>query len=215
MSPLSIGMKRDQQVLLLVGVASLVGLGAYYALLVAPLLRSIRTQRESIRSAHASLQSTEGAIAREPQLRAQLEQLTLDMRALHEAMPVEETLPAVIERLSEMANQAGVKIQTIFPQRTVSDSSLPPTAHAATANLYKEVPVQIDALSGYHQLGSFLSSVERATQPMRLKNLRITSNGKESKRHNVKMVVVAYFATSQAKRAEAGSSSAMAEKPAP
>ena len=215
MSPLALGMKRDQQVLLLVGVASLVGLGAYYALLVAPLLRSIRTQRESIRSAHTSLQSTEGAIAREPQLRAQLEQLTLDMRALHEAMPVEETLPAVIERLSEMANQAGVKIQTIFPQRTTSDSSSSPTARAATANLYKEVPVQIDALSGYHQLGSFLSSVERATQPMRLKNLRITSsNAKESKRHSVKMVVVAYFATSQAKHAEAGSSAA-AEKPAP
>ena len=214
MSPLFLGAKRDQHMLVLVGGAALLGLGVYYAALVAPLWRSIQAQRESIRSARTLLQNTEQAIAHEPQLRTQLEQLTLDMKALHEAMPAEETLPAVIERLSEMANQAGVKIQTVFPQRTISDSRESSSApHAATSNLYKEIPIQIDALSGYHQLGVFLSSIERYTQPMRLKNLRITSNAKESKRHNVKMVVVAYFATSQAKHADTASSAA--EKPAP
>jgi type IV pilus assembly protein PilO len=204
MSPWPTAIKREQQVIVLVALAALVGVGVCYAVVVGPLLRSLRQQRESLRTARASLQQIEQAIAREPQWRTQLDALTFDMKALHEAMPAEEALPAVIERLSEMATRAGLKIQTIFPQRTTEGRE---SKDAPTADLYKEVPIQIDALSGYHQLGMFLSSVERHAQPMRLKNLRITSNNKDGKRHNVKMVVVAYFATSQAKHAEGASAS--------
>lgn len=208
MSPLPMAIKREQQVIVLVAGAALVGVVVCYAVVVGPLLRSLSQQRESLRAAQASLQQIKQALAREPQLRTQLDALTFDMKALHEAMPAEEILPAVIERLSEMATQAGLKIQTIFPQRTTEGRD---SKDAPTADLYKEVPIQIDALAGYHQLGMFLSSVERHAQPMRLKNLRISLSGKDGKRHNVKMVVVAYFATSQARHVEGGASASTAE----
>ena len=195
--------KHEQQVILLVAASALLGLGVYYVAVAGPVWRSLSAQREGIRTAQTSLQQIEQAIAREPQLRTQLEALTTGLKTLHEALPVEETLPASIERLSEMATQSGLKIQTIFPQRTIESRDSPPSAGGAPAELYKEVPIQIDALSGYHQLGMFLSGVERHAQPMRLKNLRVTSSSKDGKRHNVKMVVVAYFATSQAKRVDA------------
>ena len=213
MIQLPTAIRREQQVILLVAAVALVSLGAFYTLVMGPLLRSLGAQRESIRTAQTVLQHVKQTIALEPQLRTQLGELTSDLKALHEALPAEETLPASIERLSEMATQAGLKIQTIFPQRTVDSRDTPSPSTLVAADLYKEVPIQIDALSGYHQLGMFLSSVERYAQPLRLKSLRVTSSGKDGKRHNVKMVVVAYFTTSQSKRADAAPISA-AEKSA-
>ena len=54
--------------------------------------------------------------------------------------------------------------------------------------------MQIDALSGFHQLGSFLGRVESGPQPMRLRSLRLSGNPKDFRRHNSKIILIVYFA---------------------
>ena len=61
--------------------------------------------------------------------------------------------------------------------------------------LYKEIPIQIDALAGFHQMGMFLSRVESGAQPMQVRMLRISDNPSEPRRHVVKLQLVAYFAS--------------------
>jgi Tfp pilus assembly protein PilO len=119
------------------------------------------------------------------------------MRAL---LPAKEEVADVIQDLSTLAAQANVKIETIFPQQR-PPSELDPKSKGSPPTptgpaVYEKIMVQIDALAGYHHLGSFLNLVESGPRPMRVSSLRIAGNPREPKRHFIKLLIQAYFATS-------------------
>src|SRR3989338_2900230 len=99
---------------------------------------------------------------------------------------------------SGLASQTQVKIQTIFPQRPLNqpdDRLLAAQGKTATELMvYKEIPIQIDAQANYHQLGTFLSLVEASKKPMQVTTLRVSSNPKEPRWHNVSLSLLTYFA---------------------
>ena len=199
------GMKRlparDQRTIFLIGALGLGILYAYARYIVGPLGREATELGQKIRSARERLQALEAATANEATLREQYSQVEQTVKSLRTLLPAEEELAAVIGLLSDLANQAQVKIQTIFPQRSVETpealaAAIKPGSSAARPPVvYREIPIQIDALAGYHQLGEFLGLVEGGKNPMRVSSLRISANPKESKRHHIKLVLVAYFAT--------------------
>ena len=117
-------------------------------------------------------------------------------------LPAEEELPVIIERLSDLASQSGVKIQLVMPQRPLqggAGGAVPQPSAPSSPALYKEIPIEIDALAGFHQLGTFLSRIELGEQAMQLRSLRISQNAKTSRRHLVKMTLVAYVIPSAPK----------------
>ena len=208
-------LKREQQVLLGIIVAVVAAVVVYYMYLVRPLLAKVVDLERNIHLEEQKLQHVEQLVAQEPKLRTEHQELSKAMQALRDAMPPEQELASVIEHLSGLASTAGVKIQTIFPQRSLENLKVvanlnDPAAAAAEPKLYKDIPIQIEALTGFHQLGAFLGEVERGKQPMQLKSLRITENFRESRRHTVEMIVVAYFAVSNAKSDAAAQASAAA-----
>ena len=191
---------QKKQILLLEAVfLAVLILWAYYAAALKPLFGSMSRLGQEIRTKSTQLRHIEQAAAQEPQLREEHTRLSSQTQAFQTSLPAEGGLPSTIERLSDLASQTGLKIRTIFPQRTLETlgSGTDPKAEAAKPpELYKEIPIQIDALAGYHQLGSFLSRVESGPHPMKLKSLRISGDDKEPRRHNMKMILIAYFASS-------------------
>jgi len=198
--------KRDQSIALAGGLTVLMVLCGYLWYVVTPLASTVSGLSAKIKEQEQALQQIQQLTVQEPRLREEYEQLSSSMQSLRTSMPAEQELASVIEQLSGMATQAGVKIQTIFPQRSLE--SLKVVAglddkKSIKSKLFKEIPIQIEALTGFHQLGRFLGRVERGRQPMHLKSLRITSNPKELKRHTVEMVLIAYFAVSDTKQSAA------------
>jgi Tfp pilus assembly protein PilO len=187
---------REQRTLLLV-----VGLGAvifwvYSSVIVGPLGRERRAVREQVRSARLELKTLEAATANEAALREQQQKLQETVASLRELLPAEEELPAVIELLSDLASQSQVKIQTIFPQRPLQDAVGGKSKTAPEPLVYKDILVQIDALAGFHQLGTFLSLVESGEKPMQVSSLKISVDPRDSRRHHIKLLVQSYFAAS-------------------
>lgn len=189
---------REQQQLLKLIVAFVVLIPSYFMLL-SPLRQHAASLGQQAQQTKARVQTLEATTANEVSLREQAQQLDQTVATLRSALPSEEELPATIKLLSDLANETQVKIQTIFPMRD-RDSSLPPDmsggAKAQTPVVYKEVLIQIDALAGYHQLGSFLSLVESQSHPMRVSSLRISADPKETKRHRIKLVIRSFMAAS-------------------
>jgi Tfp pilus assembly protein PilO len=168
----------------------------YLVYVIGPLLRLMGRLDHSAEQETVKRKHIQQLIAQEPQLRQEFDELSKTMERLRASMPAEQELALVIEQLSGMANQAGVKIQTIFPQRSLESFKVVAGLDARSqTRLYKEIPIQIDALAGYHQLGRFLARVERGRQPVQLKSLRLTTNPKEPRRHVAELVLIAYFAT--------------------
>lgn len=191
---------REQRTVLLGGaLAALVG-WLYLAYVTGPLMREAANLGRQAQSAREQLKVLETVTANETALRAQHRQVQETVASLRRLLPSEEELPAVIERLSDLASQSQVKIQTIFPQRSSGSAEAAGGARGAEpeAVVYKEVLIQIDALAGYHQLGTFVSLVEAEDKPMRIASLQISGDSKEAKRHRVKLLLRSYFATTGA-----------------
>lgn len=199
--------KREQQALVGAILCAGVVLWVYYAYLLNPLSREVARLGQAIQANGTKLQFVQQSVGQIPQLREEYRRLSESLKSIQTALPSEEGMPTVIERLSDLASQTGVKIRTVFPQRTLESlgtlagASSPSAATKPPAvkppELYKEIPIQIDALAGFHQLGAFLSRVESGAQPMQLKTLRINGDPKEPRRHTMKIVLTAYFTTSQ------------------
>ena len=184
---------REQRTLLAGGGLALIVLWVYGAYILGPLMRESSSLGQQVQQARDRLATLEAATANEDALRKQHEQLTQTVASLRSLLPSEEELPSLIETLSDLASQTQVKIQTIFPQRPLQGTGAETTTLAPV--VYKEIPIQIDALSGYHQLGAFLGLVESGGKPIRIASLRIAANPREAKRHNVKLLLRSYFAT--------------------
>lgn len=179
--------------LVIVGLLAVGILWVYTSLIAGPLLREVRGLGQRVRDARQELRVLEAATANEAALWAQHRQLQEDVAALRDFLPDEEELPQLIELLSDLASQSQVKIQTIFPQRSMDGSATDPDADLGPT-VYKDVFIQIDAITGFHQLGVFLSLVEARDQPMQVSFLRISTHPRETRRVKVKLLIQAFFA---------------------
>ena len=195
---------REQRTLLIVVGLGIVILWMYVAAIVRPLMREVGQLTQQVREAREQLKLLEVATSNEDALREQHRQLEETVLILRKLLPGEEELPAVIELVSDMASQAQVKIQTIFPQRPVAEAAGDKTdkdenrdAGPKQPEVYKNVLIQIDALASFHQLGTFLSLVEQGDKPMQIANLRLIQDPKEMKRLRIKLLLQSYFAPSE------------------
>ena len=189
---------REQRALAAILLVCGTGIYVYVAFLVGPLWRKTMELGQQVQTSHEELLALKTATANESAIREQYQSLQKSVGSLRGFLPPEKELPAVIEALSDMARQTNVKIQTIFPQRSLADQSSAASGKKTAAIpepvVYRQVPIQIDAQSGYHQLGVFLSLVEAEPRPMELRSLRVATDPRDPKRHTIKLVINAYFA---------------------
>lgn len=188
---------REQRILLVV-VALAVGiLWTYAALIIGPLTRETARLDRQVRAAREELRVLEVATMNETLLREQHQQLQETVASLRKLLPAEEELPQVIELLTDLAGRSQVKIQTIFPQRgpeAPGQSPAPSGQGPPMPEVSKEVFIEVDAVAGFHQLGTFLSLIETGDKPMQVSSLELAADPKEPRRLQVKLVLQAYFA---------------------
>ena len=176
---------QDRGRLVFLSLLAVLFVWGYYEYILDPLWRRGSEVRTQVRAATQQLRDIEQALIQEPQLHQQRRQLEDRTARLRTTILTEDELPTMIEQLTDLAGQTGVKIQVISSQR-----ALP-----VPLSSYQEIPIQIEAFAGFHQLGAFLSRVELGTQPMQVRTLRISENPKLLRRHLVKLTLVAYAPT--------------------
>ena len=183
---------REQQQLIGIFLLAAIVLWAYYAAVFKPLLKSVMHGGEDATMAQKHLDIVKQSLTQQPQLRQEHDRLTQELQTMRTALPSEHELPSVLERLANLASQTGVKVSSILPQRTQQSVD-----KEKSSDLYKEIPIQLDAVSGFHQLGQFLSRVEAGSQPIRVKSLRISENTKDVRRPIVRLVLLGFFSTDE------------------
>ena len=102
--------RREQRTIVLAGALAVFILWAYSAYILSPLKREADRLGQDVRTAREKLKALELATSNEAVLREQQQQLNQTVGSLRKLLPSEEELPAVIERLSNLASQSGLKI---------------------------------------------------------------------------------------------------------
>lgn len=168
----------------------------YGGLILRPLCRRAIALRSEVRQQRDQLAQLEDATAQEAKLERTYQQLRQRVERMRQRLPRETELSRIIETLSELALQAGLRIQSIAPQRAVdlSDAAFLGQRPAEAPAVYQKIPIQIEALAGYHQLGAYLSLTETLEAPIQLVSLRIAGHPKYPNRHSVRMILHAFVA---------------------
>ena len=192
--------KPKQRMILLVGVFGVLGAFVYFRLLLIPRIGQASMLGKEIRAAQDQLRSLDQVLVNEDRVREQHARMLEVVASRRAHLPSEDELPSMIQRLSDLATRAQVKIQTIFPQISFTEEDLVELlAEGGAVQLpYRTIPIQIDGLGGYHEIGTFLSLVETESTPMEIESFQILANPKEFRRHNMRLVLNVFFAAGEA-----------------
>jgi Tfp pilus assembly protein PilO len=132
------------------------------------------TMQQSIDQLKADLKRVDQMKASLQNSRSQLESLNAKIRSVNE-------VSSLLEDISRIANEAGIKIEQLNPQTD------PPQLLLSSGTVkYYSLSIVIQATSSYHVLGHFINQLESANLFFTLTNLMIEDRGSEgSNRHNI------------------------------
>ena len=109
-------------------------------------------------------------------------------------LPDEKDIPDFLQDLAATAKSSDVQILSVTPHGFVKDGK------SGKDEYYSEMPVVITAKSGYHQLGSFISSLEHGERFVTVEDLDIKYDSQNPRRSNVRMVLKTYVAVDNDKK---------------
>jgi Tfp pilus assembly protein PilO len=180
--------KKDEIILITVAACCLILVG-YYFLFLAPVTSKFLLVFRGASRVGIKLADAELSINRMPMMRKEIEELRSNEDVYSSKLPREEEFPAVLESLSDMAQNAGVKITKILPVR----ESLPYSNEPSHPGIYQQKEIRIDAQCGYHELGTFIAALESAKRFMEVSDIRIEVGKVNPKRHNVQLTVKTFI----------------------
>lgn len=143
-------------------------------------IRVMNSLTPKITESSDELQRSRRNIARLPQFKADMKELTEKIEFINTKIRSKDELPFVLEKISLMANHNGVKIEQIFPDR-VGERSLLKNDQGE----YFAVPIILEVQSGYHQFGAFLSQLEREEIFMQVPEFVISDDGANPREHRI------------------------------
>lgn len=177
---------EQQRTMILIAILAVVAFIVYLNIILRPQLLRVFTAFNKMGKAASDLKNSESAIAKVPGYKANIAAYREKVDYYEKMLPAEQEIPALLEGLSKMAKDSAVKIIAITP-------ILPQENEAGANNIYQELPILINAKSGYHELGSFLSKLENADRFMMVADISVKSDSAAPKKHNVELLILTYI----------------------
>lgn len=185
MAALSLSSTRKKQIL--VGVLGAWGLVAWFNLALVPQRDHLSTLRPPIEKLRKQLSQTREGLAKLNALEATLAQMKAQFHAPVSIRPPEEQLPELLEVVAKAARGSQVHLLSVKPKQDFSQLSPGPTG-------YLELPVQVEASAGFHQIGMFLDALEQSENLVQVRELSIQEDPRDLWNHQLSLVLTMYLA---------------------
>ncbi|MBD3426179.1 MAG: type 4a pilus biogenesis protein PilO [Candidatus Omnitrophica bacterium] len=176
---------------MITGVAA-VFIALYLSFAVIPKFTELSRTSRVVNDLNDKIDLVSSRVRRLNQTTKRLEALREEQASYAEQLPVEKDIPKLLEGLASMAKSSKVKILSITPSELRADTKVP-----GSEKYYKEMPIRITAKSGYHQLGHFVSNLERGKRLIIIKDLSIRNSSGTPRMHDVRIVLNAYVSVEE------------------
>lgn len=177
--------KEQQQFLMLGGILALLAMVLGYQFIRPAMTRARDTAGPALGRVKADLDNLRRQLDRLPEVEQATSQQRAAVVALTARLAQSATLDTLLADVSVMAREAHVRIESLEPLESAGPAQ-------GSEGLYAEVPIEIHAAGGYHQLGAFLNAIESHARLMRLVRLEITGNADEPWRQSAQLIVSTY-----------------------
>jgi len=157
--------------------------------LVVPQISGIAGANEQIKKLSEDTQQVLTDRRRINLLKKNLQEARLQSRALSAKVRSIQEVPAILGIISSIANEYGVKIDQLVPEKSQQESLT-----TSADGKYYALPVVIKARCGYHMFGHFLNKLESQDLYFIMKDFIIQNDEKETNTHvfslTIKIILV-------------------------
>lgn len=182
--------------LILSVVIALVSLIVYYQFLLKPKAGSLSANFSNLKQMNEKVNQAKIDIASMPKYKDRLKTLQDKVDSYEKRTTSEEELSALLSELSKFAQKNDVKILVIQPiieeEKTLGKKQRDEKTQQKSEEIYREIPISIEAKATYHNLGFFLDEIEKAERFMEIRDIKIEDNLKTPQLHDVKLIIVTY-----------------------
>ncbi len=124
----------------------------------------IKRLRDSIVRLDKEIASSEVKAKRLPELKIENEVLRARLKELQERLPEEKEVSGLLRQISDLGIKSGLKILLWRPEAKVTDPS----------GLYERIPVRLEVLTRYHNLGVFFSHISRLPRIVNISDIKLS-----------------------------------------
>jgi type IV pilus assembly protein PilO len=128
-----------------------------------PKSKEIDTLNKSIAKLENDIASGEVKIRRLEELKAENALLKAKLAELKQTLPEEKEVSVLLKQISDLSIKSGLEV--LFWK--------PGARRVAPSGLYAEIPVQVEVVTGYHNLGIFYSHISGLTRIVNITGINI------------------------------------------
>jgi len=178
----------EQRKLLIIVIGIAILLVADISFILLPLINKTFDLSSQVSSTRKNIDNLNQQISTIDETREKLSRLKESYSKYVKRFSREEEIPRLLETLSKIAAESEVVILAVRPVATKSDKQ-----DKKLANIFREVPIEIRAMGGYHQLGSFINKLETLDRFLKVTDISITQNIRTPRNHSLRLLVATYI----------------------
>jgi type IV pilus assembly protein PilO len=166
----------------IVGLPSLILIALVLFLVISPKMKEIKVLETKIDKQNNEIAASQAKAAKLEMLKMENARLVARINELKEQLPEEKEISSLLKQVSDLGIAAGLEIKSWKPAPKVTHPS----------GIVYEIPVSVDVMGTYHNLGNFLSSLTRLNRIVNIKDMRLGSPKKE---RNESMLQISFKAS--------------------
>jgi type IV pilus assembly protein PilO len=153
--------------------------GGFYYFWYSDALEQQKRKEARLADLQQQIRALEATANRLPEFQREVQALEARLETLKRILPPEKEMPDLMRRVQYLAAQSSLGIQKFNP------------AAPSQKDFYEEIPINIDMVGTYHNLGAFLDRISRMSRLVNMGNLVIKAQQRPTITNTVAISAVA------------------------
>ena len=139
----------------------LIGLFVYFIYI--PVIADIRNNEKVLAETEVTIRSNDERIKKLAELEQEVVTLNAKLVVLSEQLPQETEVSTLLGEIQGLVNKSGLTLKLWKPEKRRIHSS----------GLYEEIPITMDLIGGYHNVGEFFDSIGKVKRIVNILNIKM------------------------------------------
>lgn len=154
-----------------------------YFFLMRPQIASLSKINPEIKAVSDNIKSAKADLQKLDTYKGDLEKISKQFEQANKKVKSRDEIPIILENIANIAGESGVKIDQISPD-TLDQELLTENSQRK----YFDLPIYMEARSGYHNLGRFLNNLSKSDITLRVGAFTVVATN-DTRYHLVKLTL--------------------------
>jgi len=137
--------------------------GLFIYFIYIPMISDIRKNEKVLSETEATIRGNDERIKKLAELEQDVVTLNAKLKLLSEQLPQETEVSTLLGELQGLVNKSGLTLKLWKPEKRRTHSS----------GLYEEIPISVDLIGGYHNVGVFFDSIGKVKRIVNISNIKM------------------------------------------